>query len=329
MSGSMLRMLTCSAALIFAGAAQAQTPSSPAASYPNRPVKVIVPFAPGGVTDVVARLWAQKMSQALGQNFFVENQAGAASNLGMGNAARQAPDGYTILVGASSFTINPSLYNKIPYDPAKDFSPVTLLASTPNVVVVHPSVPAKTVQELVALLRVNPGKYSYAMSGVGTPNHLQAEMFKLTTKVDLVTVPFGGGGPAVQSTVGGHTPIAFTSLTPVRTLVAEGKLRALAVTGAKRSSVWPHVPTFAEAGITGQEADTFAGVLVPAGTPKEIIDKLHAETVKILTTPEMKEQLDKLGFAPGGMTPAEFDARLKEEIASWNKVAREAGIAKQ
>jgi tripartite-type tricarboxylate transporter receptor subunit TctC len=319
-------MLVCGAALA-AGLAHAQS-ADPAANYPNRPVRVIVPFAAGGVTDVIARLWAQKMSQALGQNFYVENAGGGGSNLGMGLAARQPPDGYSILVGASSFTINPSLYNKIPYDP-KDFAPVTMLAETGNLLVVHPSVPANTVKELIDLIKANPGKYSYAMSGVGTPNHLQGELLKISFKLDLVTVPFGGGGPAVQSTVGGHTPIAIISLTPAPRLVAAGQLKALAVSGTKRSSALPNVPTMAESGISGQEATTFTGVLVPAGTPQQIVDKLHAQTVNILAAPDVKEQIYKLGSEAVGDTPAQFAARIKEEIALWAKVIADANIPKQ
>jgi len=221
-----MRMLLLALMLsTLAGAAQAQ-------SYPSRPVKVIVPFAPGGVADTIARLWAQNMSQSLGQNFYVENHGGGGSNIGMGLAARQPADGYAVLVAASSFTINPSLYAKIPYDPLKDFTPVTLLASTKNVLVVHPSIPAKTVNELIELVRANPGKYSYAMSGAGTPNHIQAETLKLAHQLDLTMVPFSGGAPAIQSTVAGHTPVAFTSLAPVQ---AAGGGRAVAGAGGKRA----------------------------------------------------------------------------------------------
>jgi tripartite-type tricarboxylate transporter receptor subunit TctC len=325
---SMLKMLVCSAALLVTGMAQAQTAADPTAGYPNKPVRVIVPFSAGGVTDVIGRVWAQKMSQSLGQNFYVENVAGGGSNNGMGLAARQPADGYTIMVAASSFTINPSLYNKIPYEP-KDFSAVTMLAETGNLLVVHPSIPANTPQELFDLIKANPGKYSYAMSGVGTPNHLQGEMLKHTYKLDLVTVPFGGGGPAVQSTVGGHTPIAFISLTPAPPLVAAGQLKALAVTGTRRSTALPNVPTMAEAGISGQESSTFTGIVVPAGTPKAIIDKLHAESVKILASPDMQAQLHKLGSESVGSSPAEFDAQIKNEIALWAKVIEEAKIQRQ
>jgi tripartite-type tricarboxylate transporter receptor subunit TctC len=269
------------------------------------------------------------MSQTLGQNFYVENATGGGSNIGMGLAARQPADGYTILVGASSFTINPGLYNKIPYDPIKDFTPVTMLAETGNLLVVHPSVPAKTMKELIDLIKANPGKYSYAMSGVGTPNHLQGEMLKLTHKLDVVTVPFGGGGPAIQSAVAGHTPIAFIALTPAPPLVASGQLRAVAVTGKRRSSALPEVPTMKELGIEGQESATFTGILVPAGTPKEIVDKLHAESIKFLAAPEVKEQLKKLGSDAVGSSPSEFAEQIKQEIALWSKVITDAGIAKQ
>jgi len=322
-----LRVLVIGAVLLAAGAAHAQTVSGD--SYPNHAVKVIVPFAPGGVTDVVARLWAQSLSQSMGQQIYVENQAGGASNLGMGAAARQPADGYAILVAASSFTINPGLYNKIPYDPVRDFAPVTLLATTPSVLVVHPSLPVKSLEELVALVRAGPGKYSYAMSGVGTPNHLQGEMFKRLFKLDLTTVPFAGGGPAIQSTLGGHTPIAFTAMTAVQSLVESGQLRALAVTGTRRFSGMPDVPTFAERGIKGQEAGTFTGILVPSGTPKEIVTKLHAETVKVLALPAVKQQLAKLGSEPIGEGPDEFSARIKDEIASWAKVIADVGIERQ
>ena len=300
-----------------------------AQDYPSRPVKVIVPFAPGGVVDVVARLWAQQMSQSLGQQFYIENHAGGGGNLGMGVAARQPADGYTVLVASSSFTINPGLYKKLPYDPEKDFEAVTMLASTPNVLVVHPSIPAKTTQELIALIRANPGKYTYAMSGAGTPNHIQGEMFKESLKLNMVSVPFNGGGPAIASTLGGHTPIAFTAFTPVQGLLAGGELRALGVSGDKRSSLLPDVPTLAEAGVRGQEAGIFAGALVPAGTPKTIVDKLQTETLKLLSTPAMKQQLAKLGLEGGGNTPQAFDTQLKTERESWAKLIVEAGIEKQ
>ena len=324
-----LRIIVWFAAIVFASQVYAQTASGPAADYPNRPVKVIVPFAAGGVTDVVARLWAQRMSANLGQQFYVENHAGGGSNIGMGVAARQPADGYSLMVGASSFTINPSLYKKIPYDPFKDFTAVSMMATTPGAFIVHPSLPANSFREFVALVRENPGKYSFAMSGIGTPNHLLGELLKLSLKLDLVVVPFTGGGPAIQSTVAGHTPIAYVAMTSIPALVEGKKLRALAVTGAKRSPVLPDVPTMSELDVRGQEPDTFTGLMAPAGTPRPIIEKLNQETVKILAMPDVKQRLAALGTDSQTSTPAEFEARLKEEIAFWGKVIEDAKIEKQ
>jgi tripartite-type tricarboxylate transporter receptor subunit TctC len=247
----------------------------------------------------------------------------------MGTAARQPADGYSLMVGASSFTINPVLYKKIPYDPFKDFTAVSLLATTPGVLIVHPSLPAKSFQELVALVRANPGKYSYGMSGIGTPNHLLGELLKLSFGLDLVTVPFPGGGPAIQSTIAGHTPIAYVALTSIPALVEGGQVRALAVTGMKRSAVLPSVPTMLEMGVRGQEPDTFTGLMAPAGTPKDIIDRLNAETVKILAAEDIKQRLANLGSEPQSTTPAEFEGRLKQEVAFWGKVIEDARIDRQ
>ena len=222
--------LTASGAVVpfIAGIAKAQT-------YPARPVRVIVPFSPGGPTDIFARIVAGNLSRSLGQHFYVENQPGAGGNLGMGAGARAASDGYTVMVVSTSYVVNPSLYAKIPYDPFKDFAPVTLAATTPNVLLVHPSIPASNVQELIVFLKENNGKYSYAHSGIGTTSHLSGEMFRHSQDLDLVPVPFPGAAPAVQSVLAGHTPIAFTVLTPAVPQVKEGKLRALAVTTPKRS----------------------------------------------------------------------------------------------
>ena len=316
-------LVACTALLLGAASAQAQ------ADYPTRPVKVIVPFAPAGPTDVIARIIAQKLSENLGHQFYVENQAGAGGNLGMGAVASAPGDGYTILFVSSSFVVNPSLYAKIPYDPHKDFAPVTLAAASPNVLCVHPSVPAKNVKELIELIKSSPGKYNYAMPGAGTTPHLSGEQFKLALNLDLVTVPFNGAGPAIQSAVAGHTPIAFTALPPAAPLIKDGKLRALAVTSAKRSAALPDVPTMAEAGLPGQEADTMQGVLVPASTPKPVVEKLHREIVRIIALPEVKQRLDALGFEPVANSPDEFGKRIKDEIARWNKVIRDAKIQTQ
>jgi tripartite-type tricarboxylate transporter receptor subunit TctC len=254
--------------------------------YPARPVRVIVPFSAGGPTDVFARIIAGNLSRNLGQQFYVENQPGAGGNLGMGAGARATPDGYAITIVSTSYVVNPSLYVKTPYDPFKDFAPVTLAAATPNILLVHPSIPANNVKELIAFLKANNGKYSYAHSGIGTTSHLSGEMFKHSQGIDLVSVPFNGAAPAVQSTLAGHTPIAFTVLTPAVPQVKEGKLRALAVTTPKRTPALPDVPTMAEAGLPGQESDTISGVLVPTGTPQPIIAMLHNEIGKAMAEPE-------------------------------------------
>jgi tripartite-type tricarboxylate transporter receptor subunit TctC len=296
------------------------------ASYPNRPVKVIVPFAPGGPSDAIARLLAQKFSDRLGQQFYIENHAGGGGNLGTALAARATADGYTILVASSSFMINPGLYAKIPYDPYNDFEPVTEIATTPNVLVVHPSLPVKSVQDLIAFVRASAGKVSYANPGTGTPSHLSGEMFKLALKIDMVAVPFQGGGPMIQSVIGGHTPIAFSSMPPAAPQIREGRIRALAVTSGKRSIAVPDVPTMAEAGVPDQEGGTPQGILVPKGAPQEVVDRLYRETVRAIALPDIQQKLAAIGFEPIGSTPAEFGARIREEIPKWAKVIRDANI---
>ena len=244
----LIRTLAGVTALCLAGAAHAQTT---AGGYPDRPVRIIVPFAPAGPTDVTARLIAQKLTESLGKQFIIENQPSAGGNLGMGNAAKAAPDGYTILFVSSSYVVNPSLYPKVPYDPYKDFQPITVAADAPNLLVVHPSIAAKSVKELIELIRKNPGKYNFASAGTGTTPHLSGELFKLSAGLDLVHVPFNGAGPAIQSAVAGHTPITFTSLPPAMPLVKDGKLRPLAVSAKTRAAILPDVPTMEEAGFEG------------------------------------------------------------------------------
>jgi tripartite-type tricarboxylate transporter receptor subunit TctC len=311
---------------LLGGTAVAWPVPTLAQTYPTRPVRIIVPFAPAGPTDVFARLLVQKLSQNLGQQFYIENQVGAGGNIGMGNAARAAPDGYTIVFVSTSYIVNPSLYAKIPYDPYKDFAPVTLAAISPNVLTVHPSIPARTVKELIAEIKANPGKYSFASAGLGTTPHLSGELFKLSQGLDLVHVPFNGSAPAIQSALAGHTPIAFTVVTPVVPQVKEGKLRALAVTTPHRSPALPDVPTLAEAGLPDQEADTMQGILVPAGTPKAIIDLLHSQIVNVMALPDVKERMAVLGFEPVANKPEEFAARIEAEIPKWGKVIRDANI---
>jgi tripartite-type tricarboxylate transporter receptor subunit TctC len=294
--------------------------------YPVRPVRVIVPFAAGGPADVLARLIAKSLSKSFGKQFYVENQPGAGGNLGMGSGARATADGNTITVVGTSFVVNPSLYGKIPYDPYKDFAPVTLAATCPNVLVVHPSIPANNVAELIAFLRASPGKYSFAHSGVGTTPQLSGEMFKQSQGLDIVAIPFGGSSPAIQSTVAGHTPIAFTVLTPAVAQVKDGTLRALAVTTAKRSPAIPDVPTLSEAGLANQEADTILGVLVPANAPKEIVELLYLGVSNAMLEADVRETLATLGFEPVVDTPDEFSVRIRADIAKWSKVIEDAHI---
>jgi tripartite-type tricarboxylate transporter receptor subunit TctC len=315
------RVLPLGAGILFASAAFAQVPG-----YPDRPVKIIVPFAAAGPTDVVARLIANKLSEKLGQQFYIENTAGAGGNLGMGAAAKAPPDGHTILFVSSSYTVNTSLYVKAPYDPDKDFAPVTKAAGSPNGLFVHPDIPAKSVKELVELLRANPGKYTFASPGVGTTPHLSSELFKLTFGLDFALAPFPGGAPSIQSVVAGHTPMCFQAIPPATPLVKDGKLRALAVTAAARSPALPDVPTLDELGIKDQEAETMQGVLLPAGTPKPIVDLLQTEIARIVHLPDVKEKLLAVGLEPNGMSQAAFAAYIKADIAKWKKVIVDAKI---
>jgi tripartite-type tricarboxylate transporter receptor subunit TctC len=297
-----------------------------AENYPTRPVRVVVGFPAGGPTDAIARIVAQKLTDNLGQQFFVENIGGAGGNTAAGQVARVTPDGYTIMAISTGFVVNPSLYAKVPYDPIKDFAPVTLVAASPNIVVVNPQVPAKTLPELVQLIRDNPGKYSFAGPGVGSTPHLGGELFRLAFKLDLVHVPFTGAGPAVQATVGGHTPIAFTALPSSLSAVQAGQLRALGVASAERAAGLPDVPTYAEQGVKDQDADTLTGIVAPAGTPKEIVDLLYREIAKIVAQPDVKERLTVLGFNPVANTPEQYGARIRLEIDKWGKVVRDAKL---
>jgi len=297
-----------------------------AQTYPSRPVRAVVAFAPGGVTDTFARLMAQKLTEQLGKQVYVENIAGASGNIGTGQVAKAAPDGYTILFAFSSHVVNPTLFARVPYDPIKDFDPVTLAVASTTVLTVNPSVPAKTVKELVDLIKANPGKYSFGSAGAGTQAHLAGEQFRLSLGLDLVHVPFGGGGPAVAAVVAGHTPISFVSPQAAMQHVREGTVRALAVTSKTRSQIFPNVPTMAEAGYPEIEGDGWVGILVPAGTPAEIIAILYRDSAKILAQPDMKERLAALGYDVVASTPKEFAARIAVEIEMWAKVIRAANI---
>jgi tripartite-type tricarboxylate transporter receptor subunit TctC len=318
------RALAASAALVLLMLAPAG--NATAESYPAKPVRLIVPFAAGGPTDVIARIVAQKLSESFGQQVVTENIPGAGGNTGVAMVARAPADGYTILVVSTGFMVNPSMYAKIPYDPVKDFSPVTLVAASPNVVSVHPNFPAKTLKELVDLVKGSPGKYSFAQPSTGSTPHLAGELFKQKYGLDLVTVPFNSAALAINSTIGGHTPIAFTALPPAMSNVKDGKLRGLAVLARERSPALPEVPTNAEAGIADLESDTLTGIVAPAGTPKEVIERWRGDIVKMVAAPEVRQRLQALGFVPVANTPDEFGARIKSEIAKWGKVVRDANI---
>jgi len=297
-----------------------------AQAYPTRPVRIIVPFTAGGPATVMAHLIAQPLSESWGQSFYVENLPTGASNVGSATAAKSPPDGYTLLVVTPSFVINPSLYAKLAYDPIRDFTPVILAVASPHVLLVNPSFPAKNVKELVALAKANPGKYSYASAGTGQSAQLAAELFKLAFGLDIVHVPFNGGAPAVNSTMGGHTQMAFNALPSAAALIKEGKLRALAVTSGERAPEFPDVPTLAEAGAPGQESLYFQGIVAPAGTPKDIVDQLYREIEKILARPDVKDRLAAIGFGVTISSPEEFQVQLKAEATRWAKVIRDANI---
>src|SRR5262252_5516870 len=305
------------------GVSAAALPSLPrgawAQAYPNRPVRSVVAFAPGGVTDTFGRLMAQKLTEQFGKQFYVENIAGATGNIGTAQVAKAAPDGYTILFAFSSHVVNPTLFARLAYDPINDFKPVTLAVASTTVLTVNPAVPANTLNELIALIRANPGKYSFGSAGAGTQAHLAGEQFRLSLGLDLVHVPFGGGGPAVAAVVAGHTPISFGSPQAAMQHVREGTVRALAVTSKKRSQIFPDVPTMTEAGYPDIEGDSWVGILVPAGTPAEIIAVLYRASSKILAQPDMQERLAALGYDLVASTPEEFATRIAAEIETWGQ----------
>jgi tripartite-type tricarboxylate transporter receptor subunit TctC len=280
----------------------------------------------GGVTDIAGRLIAQKLSERLGHQFYIENISGAGGNIGMANAARSPGDGYTILLASSSIVVNPSLYNKVPYDVDKDFIPVTKAGATPNSWVVNSNFPVQTMKELIDLIKREPGKHSVGSPGTGTTPSLSIEMLKLALGLDFVTVPFQGGGPMTQSLVGGHTPVVCAALGNYVNLIKEGKLRALAVTAKKRSAALPDVPTLEDIGITGQEAETMTGVFVPAGTPKAIVDLLQREISAIVNAPDIKAKLLQAGVEAEGNSPADFAAYVNADIAKWKKVITDAKV---
>ncbi len=293
--------------------------------WPAKPLRIVVAYAAGGPVDLIARPLAQRLSESFGQPVVIDNRAGANGNIGAEQVAKSAPDGYTLLMGSKSqLTINPLLYGRTGFDPARDLSPVSLIASSPSGLMVHPLLPVKSLKEFTALLRARPAKLSYASAGNGSANHLAAELYKMLAKVDLLHVPFKGGGPALNAVVGGQIEVIFISVPLTLPFVKAGRLRMLAVCANKRIAVMPDVPTMAEAGLPGHESSAGAGLLVPAGTPREIIARLHAETVKVLAQADTRDKLVAQGLDVIGGTPEQFTAVLREETERWAKVVTAA-----
>lgn len=303
----------------FASVAQAQ-------SYPTRPIRMVVGFAAGGAPDIIGRVIGERMHQRLGQPVIVDNRPGATGNIGAEIVAKATPDGYSLFMATLSVAISPSFYRKLPFDPAKSFSPVSMVASVPLLLVVHPSLPAKSVKELIALGRAQPGKFNYASVGNGSPQHLSAELFKSVAGVNLVHVPYKGGGQATAAVLSGEAHLFFAGMPPALPHVKAGRLRALAVSTARRSPSALEVPTVSEAGLPGFEADNWNALLAPRGTPKAIVDRLNLELQKLLKLSGIQEQFIKIGAEAVHSAPAALARRIEEEIRKWGKVAREAGV---
>jgi tripartite-type tricarboxylate transporter receptor subunit TctC len=300
-----------------------------AQQYPNRPVRLIVPFPAGGPNDIIGRLVAQKLAEPLGQQVIVDNRAGAGGNIGTDLVAKAPPDGYTLLSGGmGSLVMNP-IIEKVPYNPLRDFAPVILMASAPNVLVTHPSLPVRDVKGLIALARAHPGQLNYGSGGVGSTPHLSGALFNALARVDIVHVPYKGNAPAITDLLGGQVQLAYLGIPPVQPHIQGGKLKAIAVTSARRSAALPQVPTVMEAGVPGYELSPWYGVLAPAGTPADIVAKLNAAIGNIVRTPEMTEKLAAIGAEAETTTPQQYGARLKADIEKWTGVIRQAKIGKE
>ena len=319
-----LFLCALAAALVLSGPSHSQ----PAAGgYPQRQVRIVVPYPPGGPSDLIGRIVAQKLSERLGQSFFVENVNGASGAVGAGQVAHAAPDGYNLLIVTNDFAVASVTNSNLPYDPVKNFSPITMISASPSVVAVNPSVPAKTMQELIALVKAAPQKYNYAAIGIGFGQLSSERLFKLGLKLDaLPRVPFNGAAPAVNATLAGDTPILFMGLPPVAPYLSSGKLRALAVTSATRSPAFPDIPTLRESGVPNQESDLVIGLVAPAGTPAPVVTLLQKQIAAILTLPDVKATLAKFSFQPVGSTPEEFAKEIKNDIVTWGKVMKDANI---
>lgn len=311
---------------LAAAAAATSWPALAQAPWPSRPIRYIVPFAPGGTTDILARVVGEKLALALGQPVVIENKPGQGGSAGAAELARAAPDGYTIGGGTiSSHAINATLYDKLPYDPATSFAPITLYATQPNVLLVHPSVPAASVKEFVALLKANPDKYSFGSAGNGTSQHISGELFKTLAGVKMQHIPYRGSGQMMPELLGGTLPVAFDNIATAIPHMKTGKLRALAVTTTQRSGVAPDVPTMVEAGLPGYELSSWQAVFAPAGTPKPVVDRLYAEIGRILKMPDVAKRLGDLGLDLSGMSPAELAAVIKADVPRLGKVVRDSG----
>ena len=320
----MTRFVVLASVAISVNAVNAHAQSQGA--YPARPVRIVVPQSPGASTDLTARLLAQKLTPVLGQTVLVDNRPGAGSLVGTEVVAKATPDGHTLLVVASSLSLNAILRRNLGYDPVRDFAPITQISSFANMITVHPAVPVKTVQDLVALAKSKPGGLNYGSSGAATGTHLSAELFKYMTGVDMVHVPYKGGGPAVQALLGGQVHLNFATISSVLAHVRAGKLRAVAVTTAKRSPVVPEIPTIAESGVPGYDHAPWNGFLAPAKTPRPIVTRLYEETARILHATDTKAFFTNEGAEAVGNKPEEFAANIKSEIAKWSKVIQAAGI---
>jgi tripartite-type tricarboxylate transporter receptor subunit TctC len=298
-------------------------------SYPTRAIKLVVPSSPGGGTDIVARILGQKLSEQLGQQFVVENRAGAGTVIGNDAVAKSAPDGYTLLMGLSTLAINPSMYAKLPYDALRDFAPISQSVSACNILILHPSVPAKTVVELIALARAKPGSLTFGSAGMGTNPHLSGELFKSLARIDMVHVPFKGSGQSIISQLAGEIAANFPSVPTAMPYIKAGRLRGLGVTTLKRVEVLPDVPSIAEAGLPGYEATQWFGLLAPAGTPRPVIDRLYQESSRAVRSADMKERMTAEGLEVVGSTPEEFASYIRAETEKWTQVIKAAGIKPQ
>jgi tripartite-type tricarboxylate transporter receptor subunit TctC len=296
--------------------------------FPNRPIRLVVPFPPGGSNDVVGRIVANQLSAKLGQQVFVDNRGTAGGIIGTEFAAAAPPDGYTLLIVSVPYVVNPALH-KLSYDPIKSFTPIALLATGPNVLVVNPELPVKSVKELIALAKQKPGELNYASAGISTFTHLSGELFKLMAGVNIVHVPYRGGGPAMQDVLAGHVKIMFSSLIQTAPFIKSGQLRALGTSGTKRNPILPDVPTIAEAGVPGYAANNWWGILAPAGTPSAIVEKLHENVQAALKTPELQKEFAREGASTVEMSSAEFGEYIKSEIAKWGRVVKEGNIRAQ